>query len=57
MIYEIKYKIFLDDDTEDIITLQADCEFSACVLMREIARRNSKIVRYERMEVSSVVQV
>ena len=56
MIYEIKYKIFLDDDTEDIITLQADCEFSACVLMREIARRNSKIVRYERMEVSSVVQ-
>ena len=56
MIYEIKYKIFLDDDTEDIITLQADCEFSAYVLMREIARRNSKIVKYERMEVSSVVQ-
>ena len=56
MVYEIKYKVVFDDDTEDIVTLQADCEFSACVLMREIARRNSKIVRYERMEVSSVIQ-
>ena len=56
MIYKIKYKIFFNDDTEDIITLQADCEFSACVLMREIAKRNSRVVGYERMEVSSSVQ-
>ena len=49
MIYEFKYKIFFNDDTEDIITLQADCEFSAYAKIKNIVSEQYPGAEYEKI--------
>lgn len=49
MIYEIKYKIFLDDNTEVIITLQADCELDAYSKIKNIVSEQYPGAEYERI--------